>query len=313
MQGWYAAGYWKDFAGRRLLCEELHASLVQTFFDPNNLHECVQLLNPDTTDVIVEYSTFPSLITILKSHRPGVRVHVRAHNAEALQHLHRLPVSFRPSLEGAKRLYGAARLLLQDRRSARNADNLLSISSFDSANYWSWLTSKEKVCDLPYFSPWPELRPQVAPCPVSDRKNQIVCMPGGWDRLSQQQRHNFLKLAEATHTSASENIPKFLITDYTNDDFVRSRFCESLGTINEPWDLLCESRGLAVLTDLGFGMKTTIVDAIAAGCLVFVMPKLIKRLPEIIRTCCIPIDPHAAGAELVMLRALNNQAPTVVR
>jgi hypothetical protein len=60
----------------------------------------------------------------------------------------------------------------------------------------------------------------------------------------------------------------------------------------EPWDLLCEVRALAILTPLGFGLKTTVVDGLAAGCKVIVHPTLAKHLPADVRNLCLVCDPN---------------------
>jgi hypothetical protein len=59
----------------------------------------------------------------------------------------------------------------------------------------------------------------------------------------------------------------------------------------EPWDLLCQARALAVLTPLGFGFKTTVVDGLAAGCHVIVHAQLARRLPQELQALCIVCDP----------------------
>jgi hypothetical protein len=66
---------------------------------------------------------------------------------------------------------------------------------------------------------------------------------------------------------------------------------EILRNCEEPWDLLCQVQALAVLTHLGFGFKTTIVDGLAAGCHVIVHPKLANRLPPEITELCLVCDP----------------------
>jgi hypothetical protein len=62
---------------------------------------------------------------------------------------------------------------------------------------------------------------------------------------------------------------------------------ERMKELDQPWDLLCSVRALAVLTPLGFGTKTTIIDALAAGCHVLVHPVLANRLPDYLRSACI--------------------------
>jgi hypothetical protein len=306
LQGWYGAGYWKDFEGRRLLCEELGIQFIRTWFDPADLNAAAEMVLPETTDVILEYSVYPQLLPKLRRSRSDLRLHIRAHNAEALQHLHRLPITIWPSRENARRVYGAIRLALQDRQSAKAADSVLGISRFDQSHYWSRLAGKSRLIDVPYFSPWPDLRPQVSPLEWEQKKNQVICMPGGWDRLSQQQRRNFVALAETAFASNLSGKPEFLLTDYTREGMPLSDAVRILGSIEEPWDLLCESRALAVLTDLGYGMKTTVVDAIAAGCVVFVLPGLMVRLPENVRACCVPLDPGHPGATATLMNAIDS-------
>jgi hypothetical protein len=79
----------------------------------------------------------------------------------------------------------------------------------------------------------------------------------------------------------------------SRDETRFSSAVERMSFLDEPWDLLCEVKALAVLTPLGFGFKTTILDALAAGCHVLVHPALIKRLPDLVRKHCIEFDPDA--------------------
>lgn len=308
LQGWYGAGYWKDFEGRRLLCEELQVPFVRTWFDPADVASAVEMVLPDTTDVIVEYTVYADLLRAIRKAHPHLKLHVRAHNAEALQHLDRMPLSRRPSIENARRAYGAMRLAMQDRRSAKAADSLLGISRYDTVHYWSRLVSQRRLIDMPYFSPWTKLRPHVSPQPWTQRKNQIICMPGGWDRFSQQQRTHFIGLAEKVTASNRGCQPAFLITDYTSENAAASQAVRNLGAIDEPWDLLCESKALAVFTDLGYGMKTTIVDALSAGCVVFVLPGLLPRLPDVVRRCCRGLDPGAPTSADQLMTAIESCA-----
>ena len=59
-----------------------------------------------------------------------------------------------------------------------------------------------------------------------------------------------------------------------------------------PWELLCRSRAVAVLTPFGFGLKTTVVDGLAAGCHVVIHPRLAPRIPRDVRRHCIVCDPR---------------------
>jgi hypothetical protein len=85
-----------------------------------------------------------------------------------------------------------------------------------------------------------------------------------------------------------------------------SRRVERMNELDQPWDLLCSVRALAVLTPLGFGTKTTIIDALAAGCHVLVHPVLASRLPDYLRSACIEYSethersPESLAAMLAM-------------
>ena len=307
LQGWYGAGYWKDFEGRRLLCEELGIPFVRTWFDPADVLSAVEMVLPDTTDVIVEYSVYPELMQALRQCHPRLKLHVRAHNAETLQHLHRNPPSCLPTWTNARLIYGAFNLAMRDRKSACLADTVLGISEYDNINYWRYFVPKQKLYTVPYFSPWPELRPTVKPR-ESHRKNQILCMPGGYDRLSQQQRQIFFALAKAVQDARRNPQPDFMITDYSIEGFAAPSHIKVLGQIDEPWDLMCQSKGLAVLTNLGFGAKTTIPDAITAGCLVIVHKLLVPRIPTELQDWILPIDPDDLdSAACLLLDRLNTE------
>jgi hypothetical protein len=79
--------------------------------------------------------------------------------------------------------------------------------------------------------------------------------------------------------------------------------------LDEPWDFLCSVRVVAVLTPLGFGMKTTIIDSLAAGCRVLLHPGLVRRLPDSIRSLCTVMDPAEVNyADLV--ETLNAAPPS---
>jgi hypothetical protein len=115
----------------------------------------------------------------------------------------------------------------------------------------------------------------------------------------------FNRLADTLASSAEFRDWEFLVSpgviasDEPDDLSLRVRRLESL---EEPWDLLCSVRALAVLTPLGFGFKTTIADALDAGCHVLVHPRLAARLPNPIRASCIEFDANKSSSA----RAIHN-------
>ena len=77
------------------------------------------------------------------------------------------------------------------------------------------------------------------------------------------------------------------------DDWPRN--VERLGRLDEPWTRLCGTKAVAVLSPLGYGSKTTVTDALAAGCHVLVHPRQHERLPPDERALAIPVDPASAA------------------
>ena len=66
---------------------------------------------------------------------------------------------------------------------------------------------------------------------------------------------------------------------------------ERLGYLEDPFELLGRARAVALLSDLGFGFKTKILDAIESGCWVLTTRRLRRRLPEEVRPWCLEVDP----------------------
>jgi hypothetical protein len=289
----YGAGNWKAAEANRLA---LHASglpVRELNFDANKPSTVVQQVTPDTGHLLLEYSVFPDLLARLRQNRPDLGLHVRTHNAEPYQHIHR---SAGDGIRGYAsrglwtRTYS---LLRQDIRCRQTADTLLGISEWDNSHYWRWLPGKAALRYLPYFSPWPELRPGVTAAPWQLRRPAMVSMGGNFDPSGLANVANFNALATQLSRATSERW-SFELTWWSQwHDQVPDVVPEVniLRACEEPWDLLCEVRALAVLTPLGFGLKTTVVDGLAAGCKVIVHPTLARHLPVVVRNQCLVCDP----------------------
>jgi hypothetical protein len=124
-------------------------------------------------------------------------------------------------------------------------------------------------------------------------------MAGGRDALGRTMVKGFGRLAKDYLEGARNGDWRFLLSPglaNTGDKESLPRGVTLMGRLEEPWDLLCSVRAVAILTPLGFGMKTTVVDGLAAGCHVIVHPTLAVRLPEEIRERCIVWSPEGKGA-----------------
>ena len=254
---------------------------------------------------MIEYSLWPDLQATVKQRYPRLNVHVRTHNAEAYHYLHR---NVRRRLDYVRprlwRKFGE--LLVRDSASRRHADSLLGISAWDDDNYWRWLPGTAPIEYMPYFSPWPMLRPQVQPRAWEQRQPTVVSMGGNFDPSGLMNVDNFNALADRLSAVSNERW-SFQLTWWSqwHEKVPRvSREVEILRQCDEPWDLLCEVRALAVMTHLGFGFKTTIVDGLAAGCHVIIHPRLAGRLPSDIADNCIVCDPANDADMLRLAQAL---------
>jgi hypothetical protein len=293
-ESYYGGGNWKDVRGLNLLLSALSRRPRLHTFDPGHPDAVGEALMASTTDVVVYSSWWPDLLRRLRQRAPWIRLHVRTANAEAFQHWHRSKMEMAHAWESARVIYGVIRLAARDSACRRLADSLLGISEWDNRHYWDRLPGRAPVFDVPYVSPWPELRPQVRPLPWPTRRPLVLSMPGGSDAIGLASQRNFKWLAESFASAGLGGRWEFVLSPRW-EEVERSRPSPPLlpypgpGRF-EPWDALCAVRAVAVLTPLGFGAKTTIFDAIAAGCHVLIDARLTHRIPALLRARCIPVS-----------------------
>jgi len=289
----YGAGNWKAVEANRLALQKLGYPCREVAFDPKDPNSLIAQVTPDVRHVFFEYSWWPDVLISIKRKHPHVKIHVRTHNAEAYQYFHRAKIEtlldyLRPSL-----WLKLLQIAWRDMRCRRVADSLLGISEWDNKYYWNFLPGKAAIHYLPYYSPWPYVRVDVDPRPGSLRKPTIISMGGNFDPSGMANVKNFDMLA--TKLSGLMNERWSYCLTWWSQWHQRvpdvSGHIELVRECDEPWDLLCGARALAVLTPLGFGFKTTIVDGLAAGCHVIIHPKLANRLPPKIVQLCLVCDP----------------------
>lgn len=287
----YGAGHWKACRALGLALTAVEKGVETLILEAADGSDLRHLDDRFDGDVIVEYSRTPELVAEIQRRYPAARVHVRAINAEAWQHAHRLG-GVMPTLWSPRAIYGVCRLLERDSRCRRLSRTILSISAWDSQHYWSRLPGRARIVDVPYFSPWPDVRPEVRPLPWGRRESSVICLPGARDGIGQAAARGFYALVRLV----SPRLPgwRFRISTgvlKSSEAEPSPDGVEVIADLVEPWDLLCATRVVAVLTPLGFGAKTTIFDALAAGCHVVVHPALAARLPAEARERCIVLDP----------------------
>jgi hypothetical protein len=263
-------------------------------FDPHQVVPLLEACRSGVNILVVQCSFWPAMLTLVRRRYPQLRLFIRVSNAEALQHLHRNPLRWASPRRSLRILYDVVGKGWTDLSSRRIADGLLGISDWDNENYWRWLPGKAALHYVPYFSCWPDLRSDVVPLPWDLREPQIVCMPGGRDAIGADAIRGFLGFA-ATSDFDGGHAWSFIVTSgvmqgtaetATFPPYVRRV------TTADPWRLLCQSKAVALLSPLGFGMKTTVIDGLAAGCHVIAHPKLSERLPLVVRDQCLFVDPR---------------------
>ena len=293
----YGAGNWKDIKSFNNLLSDTEV-IVNTFaFDNSDVNSQKAILKDKINElkpeiVIGHYSLWIDLFSWIRFIHPSAKLFVRTHNAEAFQHWHRSNITFSLSYHNIRNIYGSLRLLLQDQKCRYFADHLLGISEWDNQHYWNFLPGSSKVHYCPYHSPWPKLRPHVQPAPWSDRQNKVVCLAGGRDPIGISQVKNFVQFARYVKAQTLSTKWGFELSPgvYRSDQALDLEPVQLMLDLNEPWDLLCNIKVLAILTPLGFGTKTTIIDALAAGCHVLVEKKLAQRLPNNVKILCHDVD-----------------------
>ncbi|HRT58969.1 MAG TPA: hypothetical protein P5038_20275 [Candidatus Paceibacterota bacterium] len=292
-EGERGAGQWKDLQGIRIVLEQLGADWREFRFDGGNVGELAAQIGASAGVVIWYYSFWPEAMEELKRRCPRARVILRTVNAEAFQHWVRASKNWRRFRGLPRDVYGFARLMWRDRRCACAADILAGISAWDNAHYWQRLAGKDKVCFVPYFCPWPHLLPAVRPLPWEQRETDLLCLAGTRDPIGRGHAAGFTALARRPEWSGRRLAASAGLLEAPPDDWPGN--VERLGRLDEPWTRLCGTKAVALLSPLGYGSKTTVTDALAAGCHVLVHPRQHERLPPDERALAIPVDPASAA------------------
>jgi glycosyltransferase involved in cell wall biosynthesis len=244
----------------------------------------------DLDAVIVEGTYFPGAISSIKDACPGLRVFARGVNAELLHWLHSARAALRH--DSWKRLLfdleGALVFGLKDLRCAVAADAILPISEWESRWYWSLLAPRDRVTTMPYFLP--DSYVNDIP-PARAKEHRLVCMmTTRADRpFHVDAARNLCRLVNALGGELPEW--RFSITgDFQAERLPPCPRLEVAGFLENPLELLAASRGVALLSDYGFGFKTKLLEAICCGCYILVPKGLHARLPVEVRRHAIVVD-----------------------
>jgi len=293
-EGKPGAGQWKDLQGIRLVLDRLEVAWQEFSFDGDNIGALADQIGTSSDTVIWYYTFWPEAMQTLKARCPQARILLRTVNAEALQHWTRAKKDWR-RLHGLPRdIYGFLRLLRRDRCCARLSDALAGISAWDDAHYWRKLGAGDKIQSAPYLCPWPLLKPEVKVLPWEAREKTIVCLAGSRDAIGRGHVDGFAVLAGRPELSGWHFAASAGLLDAAEDQLPDD--VERMGQLADPWELLCKVKAVAVLSPFGTGCKTTVTDALAAGCHVLVHPRQHARLPAEEQVQVMALDPRTPAA-----------------
>jgi glycosyltransferase involved in cell wall biosynthesis len=249
------------------------------------------------TSALVELPLYPLSLRLLRKRQPRMKLLTRSINAGLYHHMHKVSAWTRhgasKGVASSLGYYAAApkdglAILRLDYLSAKNSDYLLSITSWESDNYWRFLAPPRKVKYLPYFLPEAYRKGPLR----SSRQNRCVCLMS-----TSSEPNPFLQDAARAFTRLVRGLGgqlpdwEFLVTgDGMYGSIGLPGRLAFTGLVESPTALLAESRAMALLSDYGFGFKTKVLDAAAHGCYSLVTRGIYRRLPDELREYCLVVD-----------------------
>lgn len=296
-------GSYKDVSARVAQFETAHTEYMQVRVgsdSPDYVIEEAVRLRPSR--IFIEYSYFPRILEALRRLYPKATIAVRAHNIEPLQNISDRGISRFQQLP--QTLYGSLRLLGADILVRRYADAVYAISDWEIDNYWKRIPGRAGLHWLPYCTPR-----SLVPERFDERRDLILCLPNSSvNRKTHDLVSRFCTFAELASHLRSDL--KCAITQSPSkwglacpDEVAVLGFQENLKA------LMPKVLAVAVLSPRGFGFKTTIMDAIAAGAWVLTAPKLLRRIPSRVKPCCIAVDPLDSTGVGLALQKISTSSP----
>ncbi len=228
----------------------------------------------------------PRALLRLRRAAPHALILFRAHNAEFLHRFDWMTASpgFRGKLRLATRAFFA---LLGDLITVWfGCDRVLAISEDDARRYWTRLGRSRRIVVSPYFDTRPPARVGASKALLCVGLGAVLRNP-----IIDDASGNFFRLVSQLQGRMPEW--HFACTGDIHPRAAVPARVQRLGLLDSPHALLEGARAVAVLTDLGRGFKTKILDAVMAGCWVLVPRRLYLRLPDPVKPFCRVVDPDS--------------------
>ena len=297
-------GTTKDIRGRTQYFEERgidYEELILKVRKEKYFLRGLERISPEEFDVaLIEGTYFPETVLFLRKNYPHLRILMRGINAEIYHWTHSAHAAlfFDTFHRVLFDLKGGLKFGLSDILCAHRAHYILPIAAWETRFYWRFLATSRRVVTMPYFLPDSYLKS----IPASRlKKPQCVCM------MTTKAGRPFLVDAARNLYRLVNRLGKsdwnFCITgDFESERLPPCPRVEVKGVLENPLELLAESRAVALLSDYGFGFKTKLLEAICCGCMVLVTKKLYARLPRPVKKYCIIVD---ARSDQSFLEALD--------
>ncbi len=303
-------GSTKDFAGRpqyfrdRNLCYD-------TFHHRKNVDTLKSKLRgedlPEYTHILFDGSFTEQDWHFVRSRWPKAKLVLRSHNSElphrkdacrALAAAAPTDDLERQSEDKRDAKRNRRTFLDRDLAAVKYADCILTIEGLrPSVRYWSWLGYKGELIEAPYFLTEEYVHEiEEKQSAGGKRRDWAVCVmsaqPGPLTYHALMRFHQAVK-------SLGERKPdwRFRATGrqfwMKNHEHFTPRV-KPLGIVDDLLELLVISRAIAVLSELGRGFKTKILEAILCKNWVLVNSTLFKRLPDAVKPYCVVVDLDSA-------------------
>ena len=280
-------GSYKDTISRIQFLQKNAPSYTQIIVgndDPSTVR--AQYHGDSSASFLIEYTTLPNIVRSLRRRHPDAFIAIRSHNLEALQHFDNHGLIANP-LGLARLAYGMGRLLTNDLIVKHFGSAIWSISEWENRVYWQHLPGKASISWMPYCCP-DFLMPNGA-SPTKDRR-MIACVPTSQkNRKSWHLVTQFIEFAEAFGKEIGAKYEFVVTGDLDGWRLPRSSHITFTGMVSDLRSFLSGVRAVALLSDLGYGFKTTIGDAIAHDAVVLASSVLYRRCPRLLQPAIFPI------------------------
>lgn len=315
------AGSTKDVLGRREYFQSRHVPVEKLESPERSDTEVLNWLRSNDPSnyrvVLFEYEVYSNSMAYLRRSCPGTAILMRSHNSNLPHFLDQFRGRARIVSDGAALPYvapsedaaEALRRFQLDAQCARLADYVLPITSWETDHYWAKLTAKDKVVTVPYFVPNCMGENVV----ITDKSDTIVFMMGAGGLMTPllyDAGRNAVDIVNALPGSVAKRW-QFLMTGKIKpaDLFGRLGRIEPTGLLDSPLSIIAGARAVAILSDLGMGFKTKLLEAAMAGCWLIVTPALMKRIPKCLRPWCLPVATNSPAQFARQLERIAREPP----